>query len=292
MQSQGNNIPDYKDDVRTGLSFINRNAVVDAYFNEIRKFTPLSDIEIRKLVKTYRMGKTQKLRQDAMDKIVMSNQRLVVIIAKAWLRGDNLLDLVNEGNIGLIEAVKHFNTNKSTKFISYAVLWVKSYIRNYVAECEKLVKPANASRLMTYTMPIRSSFFNTYGRYPTNEELASIINAKYNYKVTDLNDLNIIQKYNIDISDEEETVQPLENTFTKELSVNDIEDGYDKEGLLFELKQKLKCLTERERAILLRYNGVGCYYPLTFIELASEYGITPEMVRVLYKRAIEKCRKI
>lgn len=279
---------------RKGVSFIERTAVVDAYFNDIRSYSPLSDHEVRKLIKVVQKGRNYTECRRAMDKIVLSNQRLVVSIAKCWYRKDNLLDLVNEGNIGLIEAINHYKVNKPIKFSYYASLWIKAKIREYVAEKEKIVRPPNAVRLFTYCNTTRSLFFNKCGRNPTNEELSGIIHEKYNFDIADTSDLNIIEEYRYDSSEStiNENDIPLSNIYTDYLSTNnDVEEKHVLENLHVDIDNRLSRLDCREKDIVLRYNGVGHYYAQTFDEIGEDYALSPQRVRQIYNRAIEKCRK-
>ena len=106
---------------------------IDSYFNEIKKFRPLSKKEEYKLIDEVQNGN-----EVALKKLVESNLKFVVSIAKKYRKsGVCFSDLISEGNIGLIKAAHKFDKSKGTKFITYAVWWVKSCIQDCIENYKK-----------------------------------------------------------------------------------------------------------------------------------------------------------
>lgn len=98
------------------------------YFNDIKKYKPITREEEIRLIERIKSGDKESL-----DKLVNSNLRFVVNVAKAYRKyGMPFSDLVSEGNIGLIKAAQKFDESKGVRFISYAVWWIRAYIRNYI----------------------------------------------------------------------------------------------------------------------------------------------------------------
>ena len=108
--------------------FVNRDYITDAYFDDVRKFPILSREEEEALLLQMRDGKTEREREDARTKLISSNLRFVISIAKKLGTKETFMDLVSEGNIGLMKAIEKFDIEKGCKLITYAVSWIIAYI--------------------------------------------------------------------------------------------------------------------------------------------------------------------
>lgn len=110
------------------VKFYERIEELDVYFKDLKKCKPMTKDEELRTFEKLRKGDRK-----AFDKIVTSNLKFVVSIAKRYRKyGVNFADLISEGNLGLIKAVGNFDENKGTRFISYAVWWIKAYIQEYI----------------------------------------------------------------------------------------------------------------------------------------------------------------
>ena len=110
------------------VKFYERIEELDVYFRDLKKCKPMTKDEELRTFEKLRKGDRK-----AFDKIVTSNLKFVVSIAKRYRKyGVNFADLISEGNLGLIKAVGNFDENKGTRFISYAVWWIKAYIQEYI----------------------------------------------------------------------------------------------------------------------------------------------------------------
>lgn len=115
------------------MSKYDRLDEIDSYFNEIKDFKPLTRAEEALLAREIKKGD-----QDSLDKLVTSNLKFVVNVAKNYRdRGVPFSDLIAEGNVGLIKAAKRFDETKGTRFISYAVWWIRNSISEYLEENSK-----------------------------------------------------------------------------------------------------------------------------------------------------------
>jgi RNA polymerase sigma factor (sigma-70 family) len=167
---------------------INRTTAVELYFKEIRKYPVLSPDEQRELLIKAKDGD-----MCARDKLVKCNQLFVASIAKKYQTDGNFLDIVNEGNIGLLIAIDKFDLSKGNGFLTYAVGWVRKKINEYNASVVKMVKTKNATKLYTYVRKIRNEFFVTNERYPTTDEIRDILRERYDVHVKDKSDLEVLE---------------------------------------------------------------------------------------------------
>ena len=184
-------------DCKIDKGFINRTKTTEAYFNEIRRYPVLTQREERELLEKAKNG-SGKEAKDARDKLVNCNQRFVVSVAKKWYDGDNIMDVIEEGNIGLLVALDKYDLTRDERFLTYAVYWIRKYINNYVINKQGIVRPSNANKLYTYVNKARSRFYTLYERYPTLNELKEMLKEKYGITVTDVNDIAQFDVFSID----------------------------------------------------------------------------------------------
>lgn len=118
----------------TEVKFYEKIDELDSYFEELKKYKPLSKKEEHELCVKIKKGD-----KDAFDKLVTSNLKFVVKIAKQYRKYcSNFSDLISEGNLGLIKAARNFDETRNTKFISYAVWWIRAFIQEYIDNNNKI----------------------------------------------------------------------------------------------------------------------------------------------------------
>ncbi len=151
----------------------NRDEVsIDKYLHEISKealLTPEQEVELA--------GRIKKNDRQALEKLVRANLRFVVSAAKNYQhRGLSLLDLISEGNLGLIKAARKFDETKGFKFISYAVWWIRQSIMQALAEQGRTVRlPLNKVNAISKIYKTFAEIEKKYGREPTREEISEIL---------------------------------------------------------------------------------------------------------------------
>ena len=118
-------------DCKTKAQFIQRSDISTIYFNEIRKYPLLTVKEERNLLYAIKFGNRAES-EEARERIIKCNQRFVISAAKKWQNGSNFMDIVNEGNIGLMTAIEKFDINKKQRFLTYAVFWIRKAINEYI----------------------------------------------------------------------------------------------------------------------------------------------------------------
>ena len=273
------------------IPYIKRDGIVSQYFSEIRSYERLTFEEEVKLIKMAQSNdKSEKVY--AIDKLVKHNQRFIISAARTYSNNDNFMDLVNEGNIGLIKAIENFDITKKVKFITYAAWWIKKSMTDYLAYKSELVTPANAILLKTATKKIRQEFYTKNQRNPTLEEVQSILREKYDFNVKNLSDLEVYQSLSIDYRNDNED----DDTFSESLEFNnatannnitkDIEE-YDMKTLVNNL---LQTLNPQEQIIIKKAFGIDCIEE-TFDTIGCELNLSKERIRQKVQEIIKKLNK-
>ncbi len=269
---------------------LSKNDPLQAYLAEIRNYPLLTREEERELAIKYFETKDQKTAQ----KLVTSNLRFVVKIAAEYSKfGAKLIDLIQEGNVGLMHAVREFNPHKDVKLITYAVWWIRGHIQEYLMKQHSMVKigTTNAQKKLYYKLNKEKQKMLREGLEPNVKLLSSRLG------VTE-NDVNIMEERlsSSDVSLD----QPLSNKnssvlldLQKDSYHEVIEDNINlKENLemLSEVLTKLKdSLTERE--VLLLKERILSDSPKTLNEIGEDLGVTREAIRQSEDRLIKKIKK-
>jgi len=270
----------------------NRTDLTTAYFDDIKDYPLLSSNEERKLLERAR-SKNPFIASEARKKLVESNQRFVVSVARRWQKGDNLMDIVNEANIGLMHAIDNYDLNKKQRFITYAVWWIRKYINDYIIFKERPIVPANAVKLYTYVPKVRNAFFTENHRYPTFDELKEILKKKHNVSVKHDEDLEIFSMTSID----DTYFEPNEHVMSEDTieyenvtSSNNIEDDNDKSDVKTIVSTLLQYLNEKEQKVVKLYYGIDCHEK-GLDTISDEMDVSKERVRQILISSLKKLKK-
>jgi len=260
------------------------------YLAEISKFPLLSREEEERIAKEYHKTKDPRLAY----KLVTSNLRLVVKIALEfqhfWNR--NFLDLIQEGNLGLLQAVRKFDPYRGVKFSYYASFWIKAYILKYIMDNWRLVKigTTQAQRKLFYNLRKEKERLEALGFKPTPKLLSQRLKVKEK-EVTEME-----QRLSVsDISLEAPIKEDSEDTYRDFLvdSSPSVEDRLARGEVLSRFSQMLhefgKTLRDKEKVIF--YERLLAENPLTLREIGKRFGISRERVRQIEERLIKKLRK-
>ena len=256
------------------------------YLMEIRKFKLLTKEEERELAIRAKKGD-----KEAAYRLVTSNLRLVVKIAleyqRYWTR--NILDLIQEGNIGLIHAVKKFDPYKGIKFSYYASFWIRAYILKYILDNWRLVKigTTQAQRKLFYNLAKEKEKLASQGITADSKLLAERLDVKEK-EVEEMSQRLDSWEVSLDMGindDSRETVGsllPAPNTDMEKALID-----ADRKSILREkLEEFRKTLSDRDLYIF--DNRIMAEKPLTLQKIADKYGITKERVRQLEERIIKR----
>ena len=260
--------------------------LVKMYLNEIGRFDRLTDEEEIELAL-----KVQTNDMDARNKLINSNLRLVVFIAKKYLnRGLSFLDLIQEGNKGLITAVGKFDATKGYKFSTYATHWIKQAIQKGVINYGNQVRlPSYVIDMLSKINKAKEKLIQTQGKEPTSEQIANFIGESITAeKVDELMNLRTdVVSLQTPIGDDGITLEQIVADETEDNVVDDME----KEENLMKLNESLDTLSPIEkRVISLRY-GLLNNTPQTLEEIRKEFNMSREGVRKIESRAMGKLRK-
>ena len=268
---------DDTDDVTTtGSEEINVDDSVRMYLKEIGKIPLLNAEQERELAQRMQDGD-----KDAKDTLVESNLRLVVSIAKKYMnRGLSLLDLIQEGNIGLIKAVDKFDYSKGFKFSTYATWWIRQAITRAIAD------QARTIRIPVHKLTrVQRQLIQDLGREPTIDELAE----KMNMPVDKIRDIQRISQDPVSIDKpvgEEEDSHLVDFIPSDEYVSPD--DEVSRELLKEDLIKVLDLLTEREAKVIRLRFGLDDDKQRTLEEVGRSLGVTRERIRQIEAKSIRK----
>ncbi len=257
---------------------------LEKYLNEISQIPLLKPEEEIELTKRIRLGD-----QQALDKLVQANLRFVVKIAKEYQnQGLPLIDLINEGNLGLIKAAKRFDETRGFKFISYAVWWIRQSILQALAEHSRVVRlPLNRVGQISKINHVVKELEQKYNREPTFEEISQELDISINDVTEALNSGN----YHISL---DQPIHRVEDGTIKDIIRNPdstMPDGdLIRESLREEIRRVLKTLSPREEKIIKMYFGIDYERPYTLEEIGERLSLTRERVRQIKERALTRLR--
>ncbi len=254
---------------------------ISLYFKEIGNYPKLSSEEEARCARAYREGNER-----ALEKLVLSNLRFVVSIAKKYQHlGVSLSDLINEGNIGLIRAARKFDEARGVRFITYAVWWIKQAIFQYLSEQGRIVRiPLNWSNTIYKMQKVQNSLSQELGRDPTNQEISEEI-------AMDLEEVNRMMPhcqphYSLESSSTNQDDVMLMNSLADEDAPNPM-DGMFNYDLKRLVKGMLDGMQEREARILKYYYGLDDSEPMTLEEIGEIFGVTRERIRQIKEKALK-----
>jgi RNA polymerase primary sigma factor len=256
---------------------------VELYWRGIKDAEPLSREQEIELFQRARAGDDQ-----ARQKLVLANLRFVVSVAHEYKDyGLSLIELISEGNIGLLEAIRRFDETRGFKFITYAVWWIRQAILKALAEHGKAARPPMSQINDLQKIEKEAGLLaQELGRAPTYDEIAARVD------ISRERTRNAVEVGQQDISlnspayPDEET--PLLAVFST--AQESIDDLYEKSRMKETLRACMGVLDAREHQILRSYFGLEDTAPKTLEEIGESMGVTRERVRQLRNRALEKMR--
>ncbi|UCF65567.1 MAG: sigma-70 family RNA polymerase sigma factor [bacterium] len=257
---------------------------LERYLIEISQIQLLTPEEEVQLSRKARQGD-----HECLNKLVQANLRFVVKVAKEYQnQGLPLIDLIHEGNLGLIKATNRFDETRGFRFISYAVWWIRQSILQALAEHARIVRlPLNRVGLINKVNIIVRELMQYYDREPTSEEISNVLDIPQQDVKEALNTDNFHLSLDQPILHNEEGClkEYLSNPNTQMPDASLLS-----ESLKQEVRRVLKTLTPREECVIKMYFGLDCERPLTLDEIGLHLKLTRERVRQIKERALIRLR--
>lgn len=259
---------------------------IQMYLKEIGKAALLTAEEEVALAKRKDQGD-----QDAFQKMVEANLRLVVSIAKKYVgRNLTLLDLIQEGNLGLFRAVEKFDYKKGYKFSTYATWWIRQAITRALADQSRTIRiPVHMVETINKFSQIERRLVQDLGREPLPEEIAAEMGIPVD-KARDI--IKISQEtVSLDASVGEEEDESTLSDFIQDIKSISPDQSAARQLLKDHIKEIIQHLTPREQKILEVRFGLLDGISHTLEEVGQEFGVTRERIRQIEAKALEKIRE-
>ena len=256
------------------------------YLRDLRKLSTMSEEEEKDLAERISRGD-----RDARRKMIESNLRLVVKIARKYTSaGVSVLDLIEEGNIGLIRAVEKFDLSRNCRFSTYATWWIKQSIERALLNYSRIVRlPVHVSARMRKISKVMHDYIEREGREPTREELGRDTDIPVSF----IRNLMFIvtRTHSIDALLDEEENLTMED-FLPDLNVDEPLSAFEQTKRIEYIASWLDTLRDDEkRVIILRY-GLDGAEPQTLESIGKLFGVTRERIRQIERKAIIKLQRV
>lgn len=275
------------------VNFLEKSDVLNKFLSDIRQYPLLTEDEEVELVEQIKNGD-----EKAREKLINSNLRFVFSIAKLYRTDSTVLDLVNEGVMGLICAIDKFDPTRGIRFLSYAVWYIRRAIKTYLMNNKSLVKRTNLPILNNKLNIIKNYYYCENGRFPCNEEIIDILEKDYGIKIKEEADVyDITTDYLSSTYDDGKDTVVMENTSlynNKTCSYNDYNIEMDHEYFNSLAEKVLTLFSTRDRKIIEMYYGIGAYKGAQYEnmeDIADEVGVCRERVRQIIEKGKETIRK-
>lgn len=256
------------------------------YMKELKKLPIIPIEEEREYARRISMGDPE-----ARTKMIEANLRLVVKIAKRYVsQGISTLDLIEEGNIGLIRAVEKFDASRQCRFSTYATWWIKQAIERAIANHSRTIRiPIHISSRANRITKFINSYVEKNGKEPTPEEIA--LNTGFHIDFIKNLFTMIIKTYSLEsIIDEEGKLtleEVLPNTANEEPSL-----AFEQIQRVEEVASWLDMLSNDEKRVIILRFGLDREEPQTLEAIGKMFGVTRERIRQIEQKALNKLRRI
>jgi len=256
------------------------------YMKDLRKLPVITVEEEREYARRIAQGDS-----DARRKMIEANLRLVVKIARKYMhQGISHLDLIEEGNLGLIRAVEKFDASRNCRFSTYATWWIRQSIERAIANFSRTIRlPIHISSRVYRISKIISSYVEKNGKEPLPEEIAEASGLPLDF-VTNLFSM-VVKTYSLETIIDEDGKLTLEEVLAN-TSVEEPLSVFEHTRRVEEVASWLDILgNDEKRVIMLRY-GLDGEEPQTLEAIGKVFGVTRERIRQIEQKSINKLRRI
>ncbi|MCX7965113.1 MAG: sigma-70 family RNA polymerase sigma factor [Syntrophorhabdaceae bacterium] len=256
------------------------------YMKDLMKLPVLTPDEERQLAEKVARGDIQ-----AKKRMIEANLRLVVKIAKRYVnQGLSTLDLIEEGNLGLIRAVEKFNIKKDCRFSTYATWWIKQSIERAIANQSRTIRlPVHLTAKIYKISRYINEFVENFGREPTPEELARLTGFTEafikNFYIL------MIKTYSIESIIDEDGKITFEDTI-KDYTAEEPLEALEQSKRAEEIASWIEALSSDEKRVITLRFGLDGGEPQTLEAIGKLFGVTRERIRQIEQKSLNKLRKI
>ncbi len=263
-----------------------KNTVLSRYFSEIRDFPLLTKEEEQQLARDLQNG-----RKEAVNELVESNLSFVAKVASEYRSlGIPLEDLLNEGNVGLIEAAHRYDATKGTKFITYAIWWIRKSILRSLSEHSNLVRvPTYQMKKVREIRDAENSLRRKLGRRPKREEISNRLDRSLS-KIDQVLQFSL-REMSLDDRVGKDRDTPISDYLVDYSRISPEEDMVKREANSL-VTEAMDHLTGQERMVIRYRYGISGGSSLTLKQIGEMMSISRERVRQIECQAKERLRKI
>lgn len=265
----------------------NEDTILNMYIKEISRIPLLSREEENELARKAAKGDIA-----ARNKIVKSNLRFVVNVAKHYMNhGLDFVDLISEGNIGLMTAIDHFDVSKGYHFISYAVWWIRQSIMKAVYEKGRAIRlPLNKTGELVKIEKVRKSLSGSRSEAEEVEEIGSMLGMERKHVVEMLNLSRELVSLDAKVSSVDQSKSCLGDFIEDTRNVNPV-DHVVELSMKEEIDSVLETLKPNEAKVIRMRFGLNGLKPMSLKEVGEKCNLTKERIRQIEKSAISSMQK-
>jgi len=272
--------------LKIGQSITNRaDKSLEKYLSDISKEEMITAEEETILARKIRNGD-----QDALQKLTKANLRFVVSVAKQYQnQGLPLIDIINEGNVGLIKAAKKFDETRGFKFISYAVWWIRQSILEALSEKSRIIRmPLNQVCVLGKINKVVCKLEQDLERMPTHEEISAALNI-LECKVSETITASLkASSVDAPLGGNEDSSSMLEVLVNNDSPLAD--RMLIQESLKTEIERSLSTLDPRSKDVIKMFYGIDHICPISLDEIGHKLEISRERARQIKEKSIKKLR--
>ena len=258
---------------------------LEKYLSDISKEEMITAEEETILARKIRNGD-----QDALQKLTKANLRFVVSVAKQYQnQGLPLIDIINEGNVGLIKAAKKFDETRGFKFISYAVWWIRQSILEALSEKSRIIRiPLNQVGVLGKINKVVGKLEQDLERMPTHEEISAALDIS-EYKVSETITASLkASSVDAPLGGNEDSSSMIEVLVNNDSPLAD--RILMQESLKIEIERSLSTLDPRSKDVIKMFYGIDQICPISLDEIGHKLEISRERARQIKEKSIKKLR--